>query len=50
MERRVVQPFEGDRARTGMEQEGKDGLSSLVKAIEQEWEWNRKGKMGCPAL
>ena len=50
MEIRVVQPFEGDMARTRMGQEWKDGVSSLVKATGQEQEWDRNGKKDCPAF
>ncbi len=50
MEIRVVQPFEGDRVRAGMEQEWKQGLSSLLKATGREQEWDRNGNKGCPAL
>ena len=41
---------EGDRARTGMEQEWKEGLSSLLKVTEQEQEWSKNGNKGCPAF
>src|SRR5229473_926469 len=33
-----------------MEQEWKDGVSSLVKATGQEQEWDRNGKKDCPAF
>ena len=38
MEIKGVQPFEGDMGRTGMGQGWKEGLSSLLKATEQEQE------------
>ncbi len=50
MEIRVIQPFEGDRTRAGMEQGWEEELSSLLKVTEQEHEWNRNGKKGCPAF